>query len=52
MVQKHKKRAFSVVTLREVEKEMAKPRVAESVKREDAVDPEPRESGKRRALRS
>jgi hypothetical protein len=39
MVQKNKKRAFSDAALREVKKEMAKPRVAESVKRSAMVDP-------------
>ncbi len=44
MVQKNKKRAFSDAALREVKKEMAKPRIAESVKRSAVVDPRLRET--------
>jgi hypothetical protein len=43
MVQKNKKRAFSDAALREVKKEMAKPRIAESVRRAAMVDPRLRE---------
>ena len=40
---RNKKVAFSAATLRAVKKEMAKPRIAESVKRAALVDPRPRE---------
>jgi hypothetical protein len=43
MVQKNKKRAFSDAALREVKKEMAKPRIAASVRRSAMVDPRLRE---------
>jgi hypothetical protein len=43
MPDKNKKVAFSAATLREVKKEMAKPRIAESVRRSARVDPGPRE---------
>jgi ribosomal protein S21 len=36
---KNKKRAFSDAALREVKKEMAKPRIAESVRRSAFSDP-------------
>jgi hypothetical protein len=43
MPAKNKKVAFSAATLREVKKEMAKPRIAESVRRSAIVDPRLRE---------
>lgn len=43
MPAKNKKVAFSAATLREVKKEMAKPRIAESVRRAVMVDPRLRE---------
>jgi hypothetical protein len=43
MPAKNKKVAFSAATLREVKKEMAKPRIAESVRRSARVDPRLRE---------
>jgi hypothetical protein len=44
MPAKNKKVAFSPAALREVKKEMAKPRIAESVKRSVVLDPRLRES--------
>src|ERR1039457_3816598 len=44
MVQKNKKVAFSSAALREVKKEIGRPRIAESVKRSVVVDPRLRES--------
>jgi hypothetical protein len=48
MPRKNNTRAFCDATLREVKKEMAKPRVVESVRRATTVDPgrrEPRKPG-------
>ena len=50
MSRKSKNRAFSNATFREVKKEMAKPRIVESVRREALGDPGPREFREREAL--
>gem|GEM_PF-5649770 len=50
MPHKNKKRVFSEAVLREVKKEMAKPRIAESVRRATTVDPGRREPRKRGTL--
>jgi hypothetical protein len=47
MPRKNNTRAFCDATLREVKKEMAKPRIAESVRRAADVDPGSRKFGKR-----
>ena len=50
---KNNKKAFSEAILRDVEKEMAKPRIVESVRRATTVDPGRREPRKpRNALRT
>ena len=43
MPAKNKKVAFTPAALREVKKEMAKPRIAESVRRSAMIDPRARE---------